>query len=166
MLRFVFAALLLLAPSVAVADITGKPRVIDGDTIEIAGERIRLHGIDAPESKQTCTDIDGKAKARLDKWINEDREENGVENIPAWRIHDLRRTVASGLARLKVPQIVVEKVQNRVTGEGAGVAGVYNRYSYMEEREAALTAWARHIESLIKSDVESGDVIEFQAHKG
>jgi len=43
-----------------VADITGKPRVIDGDTIEIAGERIRLHGIDAPESKQTCTDADGK----------------------------------------------------------------------------------------------------------
>ena len=54
------AALLLLVPSVAVADITGKPRVIDGDTIEIAGERIRLHGIDAPESKQTCIDGDGK----------------------------------------------------------------------------------------------------------
>ena len=60
MFRVVLAALLLLVPSVAVADITGKPRVIDGDTIEIAGERIRLHGIDAPESKQTCTDADGK----------------------------------------------------------------------------------------------------------
>ena len=34
--------------------ITGKPRIIDGDTIEITNERIRLHGIDAPESKQTC----------------------------------------------------------------------------------------------------------------
>ena len=53
MFRVVLAALLLLVPSVALADITGKPRVIDGDTIEIAGERIRLHGIDAPESKQT-----------------------------------------------------------------------------------------------------------------
>ena len=60
MFRVVLAALLLLVPSLAVADITGKPRVIDGDTIEIAGERIRLHGIDAPESKQTCTDADGK----------------------------------------------------------------------------------------------------------
>ncbi len=40
----------LLWPTPARADITGKPRVIDGDTIEIAGERIRLHGIDAPES--------------------------------------------------------------------------------------------------------------------
>ena len=33
---------------------TGPPRIIDGDTIDIAGQRIRLHGIDAPESKQTC----------------------------------------------------------------------------------------------------------------
>ena len=57
-LIFGFVALLLSLP--VQADITGKPRVIDGDTIEIAGERIRLHGIDAPESKQTCIDKDGK----------------------------------------------------------------------------------------------------------
>ncbi len=42
----------LLWPVNALADITGKPRVIDGDTLEIAGERIRLHGIDAPETGQ------------------------------------------------------------------------------------------------------------------
>ena len=51
---------LLLAATSVLADITGKPRVIDGDTIEIAGERIRLHGIDAPEAKQTCLDEAGK----------------------------------------------------------------------------------------------------------
>ena len=44
----------LLWPVNALADITGKPRVIDGDTIEIHGQRIRLHGIDAPELDQTC----------------------------------------------------------------------------------------------------------------
>lgn len=107
-----------------------------------------------------------KVKARLDKWIKEAREQNEHEDMPPWRIHDIRRTVASGLARMKTPQIVIEKVQNRVTGEGAGVAGVYNRYSYMEEREAALTAWARHIETLVNPDGASGDVIEFQVHKG
>ena len=48
------ALLLTLPPAVALADITGPSRVIDGDTIEVAGERIRLHGIDAPESGQRC----------------------------------------------------------------------------------------------------------------
>jgi endonuclease YncB( thermonuclease family) len=37
-----------------VESVTGKPRIIDGDSLEIEGTRIRLHGIDAPEAKQTC----------------------------------------------------------------------------------------------------------------
>ena len=41
------------------SDISGTPRIIDGNTLEVAGQRIRLHGIDAPESRQTCT-ADGK----------------------------------------------------------------------------------------------------------
>ena len=45
---------LAFASTVHGAELVGKSRVIDGDTIEIAGERIRLHGIDAPEAKQTC----------------------------------------------------------------------------------------------------------------
>ncbi len=54
-IRYLIAfALVMFLPVPALADITGKPRVIDGDTLEIAGHRIRLHGIDAPESKQLC----------------------------------------------------------------------------------------------------------------
>ncbi len=52
MLRLVLH--LMLLPAVAVADVTGPACVIDGDTIEVAGELIRLHGIDAPESGQRC----------------------------------------------------------------------------------------------------------------
>ncbi|MDP7651334.1 MAG: hypothetical protein QGF38_06490 [Rhodospirillales bacterium] len=50
------AALVAPAPSPATATdaVTDQPRIIDGDTIEVASERIRLHGIDAPERKQTC----------------------------------------------------------------------------------------------------------------
>ena len=54
MLRIV-AALIFLSFSAYADGITGKVRIINGDTVEVAGERIRLHGIDAPEAKQTCT---------------------------------------------------------------------------------------------------------------
>ena len=51
---------LLMTPAIAhAADLKGKPRIIDGDTIEIGGTKIRLHGIDAPEAKQTCQKADG-----------------------------------------------------------------------------------------------------------
>ncbi len=69
-------ALLFLPLPLAWADITGQPRVIDGDTLEIAGQRIRLHGIDAPETRQLCY-LDGKrwqcgkdAGNILSDWIN------------------------------------------------------------------------------------------------
>jgi endonuclease YncB( thermonuclease family) len=54
--KFIVVGLLLIAaiPTAALADITGTATVIDGDTLEIRGTRIRLHGIDAPESGQLC----------------------------------------------------------------------------------------------------------------
>lgn len=52
--------LLVIASPVAAASLIGVPSVIDGDTIEIHGQRIRLNGIDAPESAQLCLDAAGK----------------------------------------------------------------------------------------------------------
>ena len=59
-LALTFTLILLLPISTAHADIAGKPRVIDGDTIHIGDTKIRLHGIDAPEIKQTCRTSKGK----------------------------------------------------------------------------------------------------------
>ena len=62
MLRLLLALLLLTLPSLSHADIIGKARVVDGDTIHIGKTKIRLHGIDAPEMKQTCRTSRGKEK--------------------------------------------------------------------------------------------------------
>ena len=74
--RLILIFLVFLFASHAHADVTGKPRVVDGDTIQINQTKIRLHGIDAPEMKQTCRTSKGKeqmcgvlAKQALEKLV-------------------------------------------------------------------------------------------------
>lgn len=82
-----------------------------------------------------------KAKTALDRRIN---EATG-NHIAPWRIHDIRRTVATRLADIGVLPHVIEAVLNHVSGHKAGVAGVYNRSSYAAEKHDALIAWAEHL---------------------
>ena len=79
------------------------------------------------------------AKRRLDK----------LADVEDWRLHDIRRTAASGMARLNVPPHVLGRVLNHVP-YGGGVLGVYDRYAYEPEKRHALEGWARHLISLIK----------------
>jgi integrase len=69
--------------------------------------------------------------------------------IANWTLHDLRRTAATGMARLKIPPHVVDKVLNHTSGTIRGVAKVYNKFAYLEERAAALDAWSRFVLSLV-----------------
>jgi integrase len=66
-----------------------------------------------------------------------------------WTFHDLRRTMASGMAPLGIQMHVVEKILNHSSGTFGGVAGVYQRYSFATEKRSALAAWAAHIESVV-----------------
>jgi integrase len=65
--------------------------------------------------------------------------------VNGWRIHDVRRTVASGMARIGVDPHVIEKVLNHKSGIISGVAAVYNRYAYEKEKRSALNRWAEHV---------------------
>jgi integrase len=60
-------------------------------------------------------------------------------------VHDIRRSVATGLAELEVQPVVIEAVLNHTGGQRAGVAGICNRFSYLPQKTAALRAWAEHL---------------------
>jgi integrase len=94
-----------------------------------------------------------RAKRRLDAaMLAAKREDIGgrkVEPIAPWRVHDLRRTAATGMARLGFPPHVVDKVLNHASGTIRGVAAIYNRFEYLDERRAALEAWGRYVDSLV-----------------
>jgi integrase len=70
--------------------------------------------------------------------------------LAPWRLHDLRRTAASGMAMLGVQPHVIERVLNHISGSQAGVAGVYNRFGYLPEKRQALDVWADHVAALIR----------------
>lgn len=91
-----------------------------------------------------------KVKAKLDAAVEAERAKaaKAGQPIPApanWRWHDLRRSAATGMARIGVAPHIIEAVLNHVSGHKAGVAGIYNVHSYETEKAEALEAWAAHL---------------------
>jgi integrase len=84
-----------------------------------------------------------KTKARLDAAM----VAANVEIAP-WVLHDLRRTAATGMAEIGVEPHIIEAALNHVSGAKAGVAGIYNRAHYAEEKRAALERWGAHVQSI------------------
>jgi integrase len=70
--------------------------------------------------------------------------------IAAWRIHDIRRTVATGMAELGVAPHIIEAILNHRGGHKAGVAGIYNRATYDAEIKRALAVWADHLRAIME----------------
>jgi integrase len=96
------------------------------------------------------------AKFRLDAAI---AKANDGKPIPAWTIHDLRRTAATGIANIGVAPHIVEAILNHISGHKAGVAGVYNHAQYAKEKAAALALWAVHIETVLTGAKPKGNVV-------
>lgn len=109
-----------------------------------------------------------KAKERLDaamlKIARKEAEERGDDpeevKIEPWVLHDFRRTAASGMAALGVQPHVIEAVLNHKSGTIRGVAAVYNRYDYDQEKKRALARWERRIKTIIAT-APGSNVIQF-----
>lgn len=88
-----------------------------------------------------------KAMERLDLRVRKHLKYNSVGE--PWRRHDLRRTLMTGYARLGVPLQVVEKCLNHVSGVFGGVAGVYQRHEFLDERRQAAEIWTAHVDRCV-----------------
>lgn len=132
----------------------GEPSTVPLNALAIAeldlvarGEKWPRRGRIFPTSSGAGFTAYSKGKAKLDRLIAADEE--GF--IPAWRLHDLRRTLATGFQRLGVRFEVTEAVLNHVGGSRSGVAGVYQRHDWRDEKRDALRAWNDHVVELLRS---------------
>jgi integrase len=70
--------------------------------------------------------------------------------VKPWRLHDLRRAVATGMADLGVEPHHIEATLNHFSGHRRGVAGTYNRSNYERAVAAALARWSEHVQALVE----------------
>jgi integrase len=82
-----------------------------------------------------------RAKRRLDQ----------LSGVAGWRLHDLRRTCVSGMARLGIAPHVADKILNHQSGTISGVAAVYQRHEFLSERKEALERWGNHIAHIVSA---------------
>jgi integrase len=77
------------------------------------------------------------------------RDLDQLSGITGWRLHDLRRTCVSGMARLGIAPHVADKILNHQTGTISGVAAVYQRHEFLSERRQALDLWGAHVANIV-----------------
>jgi integrase len=123
---------------------------------QIIASMPRIDGCEYVLSTNGKTPVSGwsKCKVRIDALIG----------IPAWRLHDLRRTAITQMAELGVPPHVIELCVNHISGSRGGVAGIYNRSEMMAERRDALERWAAHVARLVEGRPAS--VMPIAARRG
>jgi len=132
----------------------GEPTTVPLNDLAVAeldrvakGDRWPKRGRVFPTSTGAAFTGHAKGKATLDKRVAQD----GGDDVPPWRLHDLRRTLATGFQRLGVRFEVTEAVLNHVGGSRSGVAGVYQRHDWKPEKRAAVALWNDHLLARIKS---------------
>jgi integrase len=86
------------------------------------------------------------------------RELDQLSGVTGWRLHDLRRTCVSGMARLGVAPHVADKILNHQNGTISGVAAVYQRHDFLAERKQALKVWGAHVAQITTQEVNRNGI--------
>jgi integrase len=117
----------------ALALLRGVPRIVESDFV------FSTTGTTAPSGFSNAKDCLDRALLKLDP-----------RALDSWTMHDLRRSVASGMAGLGVQLHVIERVLNHVSGSFGGIVEVYQRHEFSPEMRAALDAWAAHVAEIVR----------------
>jgi integrase len=137
---------------------------IESDTITLAGDRTKngephtvplnkpaLNVIqDLPRIASSERAFTTNGKTSVSGWSRAKRNLDDLSKVKDWRIHDLRRTVATGLQKLGVALVVIEAVLGHSSGSRSGVVGIYQRHSFDAEKRAALDAWGDRVSRLTR----------------
>ena len=138
---------------------------IESDTIKLAGDRTK-NGEPHTIPLSTAASIVLQHAPRISNsqrifatnshsslaggWSRAKHNLDELSGVKGWRIHDLRRTVATGLQKLGVNLQTIEAVLGHTSGSRSGVVGVYQRHSFDAEKRAALDAWGTHVMAITK----------------
>lgn len=114
-----------LAP-LALETLRSMPRFLNSDLVFTTTGRTPVSGF-------------GRLKDRLDRGVT----------VSDWRVHDIRRTVATNLAMLGIQPHIIEAVLNHRSGIVSGVAAIYNRHAYFDEKREALVRWEDRLTGMI-----------------
>jgi integrase len=92
------------------------------------------------------------------RWTEALRKESGLD----FTLHDLRRTCATGCARLGASESTVSRILGHKAIAGTiAVSGIYDRFDRLTEIRAALSAWASYIEALVTGEEKRGEIVAF-----
>jgi integrase len=157
---------LLLLTGARLNEVAGMPRAEladDGTVWNLPGSRTknrRAHTIPlAPLARDLIATVPVIAgsplvftlggRVPLNGWGLVKQRLDAEMRVPTWRLHDVRRSVVTGMAKLGIRPDVIELCVNHASGSRGGIAGVYNRSELLPERQAALERWAAHVEGLV-----------------
>jgi integrase len=134
-----------------------KPHIVHLSPLALSLLPAKREGFDyvfhAPKRTKTRIWGFGRSKARLDALM--------PKNTRPWVIHDLRRSAASGMARLGFQPYIIDRVLNHAPRSEDRLITIYQTYEYLEERKRALEAWSQHLDNIISGITNQGNVIKF-----